>query len=67
MGKKRVMLWGPQRRGFVKIDDEATKGATVGKDLFNADGTLFDPSVLITEILKIRLIRYRVFSARSGA
>ena len=50
MGKKRVMLWGPQRRGFVKIDDEATKGATVGKDLFNEDGTLFDPSEEITEI-----------------
>ena len=52
MGMKRVLLWGPQRRGFVKIDDEATKGATVGENLFNADGTLFDPSVLITEIVE---------------
>ena len=40
MAKRRVLQWGFQRQKFVQIEDKATIGATLGVDLFNADGTL---------------------------
>lgn len=49
---KRVLEWGMQRRSFVRVEDGATKGATIGKDVFKEDGTLYDPSVEITEIVE---------------
>jgi len=45
MSKARVPLFG-QPRNFVNITPEATVGATIGVNLYNADGTLFDPSTL---------------------
>jgi len=45
MSKSRVPLFG-QPRNFVDITPEATIGATIGTNLYNADGTLFDPSTL---------------------
>ena len=41
--KRKVQSWGIGSRVFT-IDDEATKGATVGKDIYNSDGTLFVPT-----------------------
>lgn len=52
MSKKRVLEHGMQRRGFVTVDDEATKGAVVGENVYNADGTLFNPSAVVTEIIE---------------
>lgn len=43
MAKKRVLEHGMQRRGFVTVDDEATRGATIGENVYNEDGTLFVP------------------------
>ena len=52
MAKRRVLEHGMQRRGFVTIDDEATKGAVLGKNLYNADGTLFDAGEVITQAIR---------------
>ena len=43
MAKRKIQAWGIFNRYFT-IDDEATKGGTIGEDIFNEDGTLFDPS-----------------------
>lgn len=32
--------------GYVVVETDATVGARIGRDLFNADGTLFDPATL---------------------
>ena len=45
--KRKVQAWGIGSRVFT-IDDEATKGATVGKNLYNEDGSLFVPAVAVT-------------------
>ncbi len=42
MAKRRVPLHG-KPQGYVVVDDEATKGATVGTNLYNADGSLYVP------------------------
>ena len=47
MSKARVPLFS-QPRNFVNITPEATVGATIGTNLYNADGTLFDLSQLVT-------------------
>lgn len=47
MSKARVPLF-QQPRNFVDITPEATVGATIGTNLYNADGTLFDLSQLTT-------------------
>lgn len=52
MAKKRLLEWGFQRRGFVTVDDEATKGGRIGVDILNADGTLFDPTTEVTRIIE---------------
>ena len=48
MAIRRVLLFGALRQKYTKVDDEATKGATIGKDVLNADGTLYDPSAPTT-------------------
>lgn len=47
MSKIRVPLF-QQPRNYRDIDPDATVGATIGTNLYNADGTLFDPSTLNT-------------------
>ena len=42
MRKVRVPVYGTPNKS-TQIDPEATKGATVGRDLYNADGTLYEP------------------------
>ena len=42
--KFRAQLHG--QSGYRVVDDEATKGATIGVNLYNEDGSLFDPSTL---------------------
>lgn len=42
MAKRRVPLHG-KPQGYVVVDDEATKGATIGVDLRNPDGSLYVP------------------------
>lgn len=46
MGKQRVQLH--QRLGYAVVDEGATKGAVVGVNLFNGDGTLYVPPVAST-------------------
>lgn len=41
MSKVRVPIFG-RLSNYVAIEANATVGATIGRDLFNADGTLFD-------------------------
>jgi len=47
MSKVRVPLF-QQPRNYRDIDPDATVGATIGTNLYNADGSLFDPSTLTT-------------------
>ena len=51
MAKRRLKLWGEALR-FVKIEEDATEGGTIGRDIYNADGTLFDPETVITEVIE---------------
>ncbi|RZZ85695.1 hypothetical protein [Pseudoxanthomonas winnipegensis] len=41
MSKIRVQRY--QTLGYATVDDGATQGATIGEDVFNADGSLFSP------------------------
>lgn len=43
---KRVPLW--RSLGFIDIDPRATYGATIGTNVYNADGTLFEPNTAAT-------------------
>ncbi len=52
MAKRRVSKWGFQGREFITVDDKATVGGTIGTDVFNADGTLFDPATEVTKIIE---------------
>jgi hypothetical protein len=38
MAKRRLKLWGEGLR-FVKVEVDATKGGTIGEDIYNEDGT----------------------------
>lgn len=49
---KRVLEWGMQRRSFVQVEDGATKGAKVGTNVYNADGSVWDPTAVVTEIVE---------------
>lgn len=42
MAKARVPQYG-KPQGYVVVDTEATKGAVVGQNLYNADGSLYEP------------------------
>lgn len=46
----RVPLWGAAGR-FAKIDPEATNGATIGVNVRNADGSLFDPASYVAQAI----------------
>lgn len=41
--KAKVPYWNNLQK-YVTVDTEATKGATIGRDVFNADGSLFIPA-----------------------
>ena len=55
-GMRRVLEWGQQRRSFVRVEEGSTKGATVGTNLFDADGNLFDPESVIIEIIESTVV-----------
>lgn len=44
---KRVPLW--RSLGFIQIDERATHGATIGTNVYNADGSLFAPQATGSE------------------
>jgi YD repeat-containing protein len=44
----RVPLWGAAGR-FASLDPKATEGATIGLNVRNADGTLFDPAAYVQQ------------------
>jgi hypothetical protein len=48
---RKVLEWGMQRRGFVRVEENATEGAVVGKNVFNPDGTLWNSEEVITRIV----------------
>ena len=50
MAKVRVPIVNSAGKTAV-LDTNATAGATVGTNLYNADGSLFDPSTAIQEVL----------------
>ena len=52
MSIRKALEWGHQRRGFFRIDDEATKGGTIGENIYNEDGSLFVPEEIVTEIIE---------------
>ena len=66
VSKKKVQLVGGLNRQ-VDIEVNATVGGTIGTDILNADGTLFDPSVLTTTIIKTVAAQPPVISGITGA
>ena len=53
--KRKVQAWGIGSRVFT-IDDEATKGAVVGKNVYNPDGKLFVPAVAVCKVPPVEAI-----------
>lgn len=49
MSKVRVPIFG-RLSNYVAVEANATVGARIGLDLFNADGTLFDPEALLAQV-----------------
>lgn len=49
MAKRRVPLHG-NPANYVVIDSDATAGAIIGTNLYNADGSLFDPATLLVQV-----------------
>lgn len=49
MSKVRVPIFG-RLSNYVAIEANATVGATIGRDLFNADGTLFDLAAFTLQV-----------------
>ncbi|GAB2619760.1 hypothetical protein [Novilysobacter erysipheiresistens] len=47
MSKRKVPLWG-NPRNFALVDTDATRGATIGENVYNADGSLFEPGTVAT-------------------
>jgi hypothetical protein len=57
MGKRRIRLWGEALR-FIKIEEDATIGGTIGENIYNEDGTLFDPDTVIVTLGPVDNSRY---------
>jgi len=55
VSKIRVPIFG-RLSNYAAIDANATVGATIGSNLFNADGTLFDPATIASQIVQQNLI-----------
>lgn len=51
----RVPQWG-KPQGFINVEAGATVGAKIGANLLNADGTLFDPATISSQIVQQNLI-----------
>jgi hypothetical protein len=51
MSKVRVPLFKTSPVRSVAIEPDATRGATIGANVYNADGTLFDPAAGVTQII----------------
>ena len=48
---RRVLEWGMQRRGYFRVEENATEGATIGKDVLDSDGNIWDPETVVTEVI----------------
>jgi hypothetical protein len=51
MSRVKVSLFKTSPARSVSIDPDATKGATIGENVYNADGTLFDPAQTVETII----------------
>lgn len=51
----RVALWSGAGK-FIRVEPDATRGATVGVDVYNADGSLFVPAAAAVEEGETRLL-----------
>ncbi len=47
MSTRRVPLW-QQPRSFTTVEDGATRGAVIGRNVWNDDGSLFEPAAAAT-------------------
>lgn len=52
IGYKRVLEAGHQRRSHVRLQQDSTKGATIGTDVYDADGNLWDPESVVVEVIE---------------